>query len=670
MLSPGGAGLAAVEEGIGRGDERLAVRRQLFSASTGKHYRRGAIMGLTVAEAFMLIAFVLLLLLLFWRHQVQDAVNLAAKLPPESQQALLEGAVPIRPERLAELETKEQQLANTARRVLAEDEVAVTRQRLEDLKATEQLLEKPLQRALAEFAAKLPPETLRKLTDLARKPDTVAAADALLKGAVTIRPERLAELEAKEQQLANTERRVLMEDEVPVARQRLEELRETERLLEKPLRRALAELAAKLPPETLRKLTDLAREPDIVTAANALLEGAVPIRPERLAELEAKERLTAGRNAADITEALELRSALDPYGEDSNKVLLDRVRNLQAKENAVDSRLAEEAQARQKFMGKLRSELSDVVRRAGGKIGPRGRITFPDKAFFEKGSAEITGRSREFLDEICSRWLATLKSSSDRFDIDEIRIEGHSSSEWARARTERQKWIGNLGLSQQRAQSVLVHCLDRGPKALGNWARGKLTAVGYSSSRRIAADDGSEDKEASRRIELGYEVSRERLISDLGGAAATEGGKIRPISGNALVTDADTIKIGKAVIRLDGIDAPERGQTCIGVDESEWPCGREARSALERRISGRPVVCERLVPGLARFRGRCRVVGESEELNRWAVQQGWAFAYVKFSKDYARDEAAARKARRGIWSGRAPVPPWEWRRKRPSATIR
>ncbi len=328
------------------------------------------------------------------------------------------------------------------------------------------------------------------------------------------------------------------------------------------------------------------------------------------------------------------------------------------------------AQARQKFMGRLRRELSDVVRRAGGKIGPRGRITFPDKAFFEKGSAEITGRSREFLDEICSRWLATLKSSSDRFDIDEIRIEGHSSSEWARARTERQKWIGNLGLSQQRAQSVLVHCLDRVPRALGDWARAKLTAIGYSSSRRITADDGIEDKEASRRIELGYEVSRERLISDLGGATATEGGEIRPVSGSALVTDADTITIGKAVIRLDGIDAPERSQTCIGDDESEWPCGREAGSALERRIGGRPVICERLVSGLARFRGRCRVVGESEELNRWVVQQGWAFAYARFSKDYARDEAAARKARRGIWSGRAPMPPWEWRRKRPVAAIR
>jgi len=34
-------------------------------------YRRGAIMGLTVAEAFILIAFLLLLLFAFWQNEAQ-----------------------------------------------------------------------------------------------------------------------------------------------------------------------------------------------------------------------------------------------------------------------------------------------------------------------------------------------------------------------------------------------------------------------------------------------------------------------------------------------------------------------------------------------------------------------------------------------------------------------
>ena len=156
--------------------------------------------------------------------------------------------------------------------------------------------------------------------------------------------------------------------------------------------------------------------------------------------------------------------------------------------------------------------------------------------------------------------------------------------------------------------------------------------------------EGKEDPGASRRFVLGHEFNRDRLIGDLGhtGRMETGSGAVRPLRGKALVMDADTIKIGEAAIRvrLNGVDAPELKQPCIAADGSEWACGREAGLALERRIAGRNLVCERLRPGLVRLRGICRIEGE---------------------------EAVARAARRGIWSGRAPMPPWEWRRKRKRA---
>lgn len=475
------------------------MRRPVSTASPGSHYRRGAVMGLTVAEAFMLVAFVLLMLMLFWRHQVQDDVAFAKRIPPNHREALSNGAVPVSPKRLEELEGKERRFEDMARRVPNDDELVVRR--------------------------------------------------------------------------------------------------------------------------------------------------------ERLGELE---------------KADELRKTLDPYGEYGNEALIDRIRALQKKVNAVDSRLAREAQERRRFTDRLKDALSDLVKGVGGEIGPGGRITFPDKAFFEKGSAEIPPRSRKFLDDICSRWLAILKKDRDRFNIAEIRIEGHSSSEWADAQTERDAWVENLHLSQQRAQSVLVHCLNHvGQTPLGKWARERLTAVGYSSSRHLTADDGSEDKDASRRVVLGYDVSRAGQTSHPGDVGS--GGVLGPIRGKAQTIDADTIRIGKTAIRLDGVDAPERKQTCARNDDSEWPCGREAGQALERRIGGGTVECDRLNPDLMGLRGKCRIVGESEDLNRWVVRSGWAFAYVRFSTDYASDQARARKARRGIWSGRPPLPPWEWRRQRTAA---
>ena len=588
------------------------MRRYFLAADSGSQYRRGAIMGLTVAEAFMLIAFVLLMLLLFWRHQVQDDVERASRLSPEDWTLVEQGAALVPPERLAALEEQAR------------------------------LVDDPAQRELAETAAALEPDELRKLTDLARNPEAVAAAAALSEGAVPVPEERLAALE---------ERAGLVED---------------------PAQRDLAEAAAALEPDELQKLTGLARDPE------ALSTDAVPVSPERLAALEGYEQWIE-ENEDEIIEALDLRRALDPDDEASNEELVSRIEDLLARERAVDSRLsavkdrlAEDAAARGEFIDNLKRELAADVEKAGGKIDPSGRVVFPETVVFETGSAVIPPGFKAVLDDICPRWLAELRNSADRFDIDEIRIEGHSSPEWASAQTKRDAWVANLGLSQRRAQSVLAHCLDHAAGTpLGEWARGKLTAVGYSSSRPVTVD-GQEDPGASRRVVLGHEFSRDRLIADLGDAGRLEtgSGAIRPLGGKALVIDADTIKVGEAAtrIRLDGIDAPELKQPCIEADGSEWLCGREAGRALERHIAGRNVICERLRPGLVRLRGVCRIEGEEAELNRWVVEAGWAFAFVKSSRAYAGDEAAARIARRGIWSGRAPMPPWEWRRNRKRLT--
>jgi len=44
------------------------------------------------------------------------------------------------------------------------------------------------------------------------------------------------------------------------------------------------------------------------------------------------------------------------------------------------------------------------------------------------------------------------------------------------------------------------------------------------------------------------------------------------------------------------------------------------------------------------------------------VRDGLALAFVKYSTAYAREEEAARKAQRGLWSG-AFIAPWDWRHR-------
>jgi endonuclease YncB( thermonuclease family) len=45
----------------------------------------------------------------------------------------------------------------------------------------------------------------------------------------------------------------------------------------------------------------------------------------------------------------------------------------------------------------------------------------------------------------------------------------------------------------------------------------------------------------------------------------------------------------------------------------------------------------------------CRI--GDEDLNAWMVREGFALAFVKYSEAYANEEAEARKAQRGLWSG-------------------
>ena len=58
-----------------------------------RSYRRGAIMGLTLAEAFILIAFALLLLFAFWQWEKAKEntpeLQVINELPPEQKQLIL-----------------------------------------------------------------------------------------------------------------------------------------------------------------------------------------------------------------------------------------------------------------------------------------------------------------------------------------------------------------------------------------------------------------------------------------------------------------------------------------------------------------------------------------------------------------------------------------------------
>ena len=126
------------------------------------------------------------------------------------------------------------------------------------------------------------------------------------------------------------------------------------------------------------------------------------------------------------------------------------------------------------------------------------------------------------------------------------------------------------------------------------------------------------------------------------------------------VIDGDSLRLGPARHRLQGIDAPETGQRCLRPEGTVWRCGVAATEALKAMIGANPVTCT----GSRRDRYRrhlsvCHAGGVN--LNRWMVRHGWAVAYRKYVPWYIAEEDAAKRERLGLWSGDF-VMPWDWRR--------
>ena len=139
------------------------------------------------------------------------------------------------------------------------------------------------------------------------------------------------------------------------------------------------------------------------------------------------------------------------------------------------------------------------------------------------------------------------------------------------------------------------------------------------------------------------------------------------LAGPARVIDGDTIAVGSQHVRLEGIDAPETDQVCLGAAGERWTCGIAARDRLSWHVTGRNVSCS--AHGEDRY-GRtlatCSAGGEN--LNAWMVHEGWALAYVQYSREYVGDEAAAREQRKGMWAG-AFIAPWDWRHRNTHTVI-
>ncbi len=150
-------------------------------------------------------------------------------------------------------------------------------------------------------------------------------------------------------------------------------------------------------------------------------------------------------------------------------------------------------------------------------------------------------------------------------------------------------------------------------------------------------------------------------------ALAAVDASCREISGQVTaVADGDSLTITDAArrsyrVRLQGIDAPERGQ----------PFSSVSKSALSKLVFGRNVV---VVPQktdqYGRIVGKVLVNGRDAALEQ--LRSGLVWFYTHYEKEmssadraqYLAAQRSARESRLGLWADDRPVPPWQYRRNR------
>lgn len=432
-----------------------------MSAEERRGFRRGGVLGLTMAEAFMLVAFALLVVMASQREGADALEARIGGLTAEELEALN---------------------AASAGGVL-DDLIALSRAGVDPAEALQ------VMGALAEGRVLV---------------DTALLAD-LRKDAGRLAAFRAAAPDASLDEIAEAMRVFRLRDDMAMDRDRMAS----------ELDRALAEIKGLdeslrgLRGDALADVVAKGARHDALAAEAAALHARLAIYGDELGILRAQSRdleaalarLKGDRTVDETAFLIALGAAASSAGAETPQAVLDRI------STAIGDARAAEA----RFASRLKTgEIGALLAGVDGRVDERGAVILPQESVFAPHSAEISPRFSQFLDRFCVLWTRAARESHHK--IDALLIEGHASSEWGDLSPDL-AFRRNLELSQERAAAVLNRCLDEivDPEHRA-WARGKLTAVGFSSSRPVLDAGGAENLPGSRRVVFSAFVDRNGLI--------------------------------------------------------------------------------------------------------------------------------------------------------------
>lgn len=127
------------------------------------------------------------------------------------------------------------------------------------------------------------------------------------------------------------------------------------------------------------------------------------------------------------------------------------------------------------------------------------------------------------------------------------------------------------------------------------------------------------------------------------------------------VSDGDTFTMliqgdRQVKVRLHGIDCPEKRQD-FGTVAKEYTSGQVFGKIVQARV---------LKKDQYRRSVAIVILPNGKNLNQELLRAGMAWHYIKYDKsaEFALLEKQARINKIGLWKGKSPIPPWEFRKLR------
>lgn len=129
-----------------------------------------------------------------------------------------------------------------------------------------------------------------------------------------------------------------------------------------------------------------------------------------------------------------------------------------------------------------------------------GRIVFGENSLFDVDSDELKPEAKEILNVFIPKYVETIYKNYEEH-ISRIVITGHTDDVG--------DYLYNLDLSQRRALSVAKYIVG---EEIGDYkykedVKQYIEAIGRSEAELIKDNNGNVDREASRRVEINYEIN-------------------------------------------------------------------------------------------------------------------------------------------------------------------